>query len=171
MKTDKNTIYLALIAVFLIIYLIRKGEKTIDSLTSGLGIGDSEVSKQQKQTDATQAQKTIDSKFWLNKEKSLPQRQKTQITNETAKSIALSLWERLRPENIQTMTNANNIYDLLSRIGTEGGLYYVIHHYGVRNGMDLPTSLRYVLGFDNKFSKDLDEVNALYKKRGFKYLF
>ncbi|MGL5965491.1 MAG: hypothetical protein ACRCZ9_03150 [Fusobacteriaceae bacterium] len=171
MKTDKNTIYLALIAVFLIIYLIRKGEKTIGSIATGLGVGDSEQSKQQRNVDTESVKKQIDTKFWLNKEKSLPAKQKTTITNATSKSMAVALWERLRPENFQTMTNANAIYDILSRIGTEGSLYFVIHHYGVRNGMDLPTSLRYILGFDNKFSKDLDEVNALYKKRGFNYLF
>lgn len=174
MKIDKELVKTAIPyligGVFLLIILKslkNSASKTIDEMISG----DILKSSAEKQTDKAINKKIeTQAKNWFQKELQLPVNQRTTIKRSTALNIANNLHNELR-NTIQTMTGANQIYLLLSKIGTLGSLYYLFGEFGVRDGMDLQSYLYKKVGFNNAFSKDLDEINALFRQRKINYQF
>lgn len=153
-----------LVAIIVYVIIKKLGQGLSSTFT-----GDIFKNEEEKRTEKEVIKRAL-AVNWFLKESKLPAKEKTTIKRDTAMKIANQLYAELK-NTIQTMTGANQVYSLLSQLGTLGSVYYVIGEFGVRDGMDLPTYLYRKIGYSNKFSKDLDDVNELFKKKGINFKF
>lgn len=159
---------LGVLAYVIIRHLENKASKGVDSVLSG----DVFKSKSQIETDKAvlDATKGLN---WLDKEKALPVSQRSLIKKSTALNIANQFHEVFREPigGLTTMSTANKAYELFKKIASLGSLYYVFSTFGIRDGMDFNSYAFKVIGNDNSFSKDLVDVNRLFKSKKINYAF
>lgn len=159
--------YIILAIVILYIFNIISN-KVGSGFNSALN-GDLFKSKAQKETDE-KINNSIKSRDWFAMEKRLPFAQRTTIKKNTSEDIANRIHSELR-HLIQTPTGANSIYEQMTRIKTLGSLYQIFGSFGVRDGMDMNLYLYNKVGFNNIFSKDLNDINKIFKSKNINYQF
>jgi len=155
----------------LVLYILNRLKKGTENAIESVKTGDFLLSDVEKQTNEDVKAKTQESaKSWLQKELQLPLNQRTTIKRQTARDIADKIHMELR-NPIQTMTGANQVVQLLSSLRTLGSLYYVLSEFGVRDGLSLQQYLYKKIGYNNVFSRDLDDVNEVYVKKKINFRF
>ena len=157
--------------IILVLYILNRLKKGTESAIESVKTGDFLLSDVELKTNEEIKVKTAESaKTWLQKELSLPINQRSRIKKQTAQDIADKIHMELRNQ-VQTMTGANQIVRLLESPTTLGGLYFILSAFGVRDGLNLNQYLYKKLGYNNVFSKDLDDVNETYEKRKINFKF
>jgi hypothetical protein len=157
----------------LLIYIIFKSlTRSVGKGFEGLKTGDIFKSSSEIETDKN-ILNVNSSVNWFELESKLPLNQKTTIKRLTARTYSDALLQQFRTNILGavTMTTANEIYNILGRIGTLGSLYYLFAEFGIRDNMNLDQYLRLRMGFDGNFSKNLYDVNDLFSRKRINYKF
>ena len=161
--------YMLLVIIAYII--ISKITSKVGSGISSIASGDIFKSDAERATDLIiQAKNAQIAGGWVLKEKSLPLKERTKITKDTAMRLADDFHIQFR-QFFQLKSTEDEIFALFQKIPTTGSLYYIFDAFGIRDGMDFNQYAIKSMGNSSILQKDLGDVNKMFKNKGINYVF
>ena len=174
---DKETYKLVggyLLIAIIGFFLLKKIGTGISDSAHSLLSGDAFKTDDEKATDKeVQAKSEINAITWIGKEKKLPNNQKTQITRQTANSIANIFHQKFKVNFLgqHTRTSTGDIVDIFRKIKTTGSLFYVFSEFGVRDGKDFAQYINTALPSSSLLLYSIEDINNMLQSKKITYAF